>query len=118
MRRCFTPMAQEAMCNGIYSRRSSPVCSRRYCGYWRECELIKNYISFGNQTVILIATAPNGAKCQEWEGEDRERTPNGLVRIWGEPHMPMGECRGTGSTDKRLDATIGRFDCRKPCEAT
>ena len=33
------PMAQEAMRDGIYPpRRSSPVCSRRYCGYWRECE--------------------------------------------------------------------------------
>ena len=33
------PMVQEAMRDGIYPpRRSSPVCSRRYCGYWRECE--------------------------------------------------------------------------------
>jgi hypothetical protein len=33
------PMAQEAMRDGIYlPRRGSPVCSRRYCGYWRECE--------------------------------------------------------------------------------
>ncbi|MGA3257589.1 MAG: PD-(D/E)XK nuclease family protein [Bryobacteraceae bacterium] len=33
------PMAQEAMRDGIYvPRRSSPFCSRRYCGYWRECE--------------------------------------------------------------------------------
>jgi len=33
------PMVQEAMRDGIYPpRRRSPVCSRRYCGYWRECE--------------------------------------------------------------------------------
>jgi hypothetical protein len=33
------PMVQEAMRDGIYTpRRSSPLCSRRYCGYWRECE--------------------------------------------------------------------------------
>jgi putative RecB family exonuclease len=31
------PMVQEAMRDRIYPpRRSSPVCSRRYCGYWRE----------------------------------------------------------------------------------
>jgi len=33
------PMAQEAMRDGIYPpRRGSHLCSRRYCGYWRECE--------------------------------------------------------------------------------
>ncbi len=33
------PMAQEAMRDGTYvPRRNSPLCSRRYCGYWRECE--------------------------------------------------------------------------------
>jgi putative RecB family exonuclease len=33
------PMMQEAMRDGIYPpRRGSPVCFRRYCGYWRECE--------------------------------------------------------------------------------
>ena len=33
------PMVQEAMRDGIYPpRRSSRVCCRRYCGYWRECE--------------------------------------------------------------------------------
>lgn len=33
------PMAQEAMREGIYlPRRGSPLCSRRYCGFWRECE--------------------------------------------------------------------------------
>jgi len=33
------PMVQGAMRDGIYPpRRGSPVCSRRYCGYWRECE--------------------------------------------------------------------------------
>ena len=33
------PMVQEAMRDGIYPpRRGSQVCSRRYCGYWRECE--------------------------------------------------------------------------------
>ena len=33
------PMLQEDMRDGIYPpRRSSPVCSRRYCGCWRECE--------------------------------------------------------------------------------
>jgi hypothetical protein len=33
------PMVQEAMRDGIYPpRRASPLCSRRYCGYWRECE--------------------------------------------------------------------------------
>jgi hypothetical protein len=34
------PMVQEAMRDGIYTpRRGSPLCSRGYCGYWRECEL-------------------------------------------------------------------------------
>ena len=33
------PMVQEAMRDGIYTpRRARPLCSRRYCGYWRECE--------------------------------------------------------------------------------
>jgi hypothetical protein len=33
------PMVQEGMRDGIYTpRRGSPLCSRRYCGYWRECE--------------------------------------------------------------------------------
>jgi putative RecB family exonuclease len=33
------PMVQEAMRDGIYPpRRGSHLCSRRYCGYWRECE--------------------------------------------------------------------------------
>jgi len=33
------PMVQESIQDGIYlPHRSSPLCSRRYCGYWRECE--------------------------------------------------------------------------------
>jgi len=33
------PMVQESIRDGIYPpHRSSPMCSRRYCGYWRECE--------------------------------------------------------------------------------
>ena len=33
------PMVQESIRDGIYPpQRSSPLCSRRYCGYWRECE--------------------------------------------------------------------------------
>jgi hypothetical protein len=33
------PMVQEDMRDGIYPpRRGSHLCSRRYCGYWRECE--------------------------------------------------------------------------------
>ena len=33
------PMVQESIQDGIYPpRRSSPMCSRRYCGYWRQCE--------------------------------------------------------------------------------
>jgi hypothetical protein len=41
-RRCaeaLYPMAQEAMRDGIYTPRSgSPLCSRRYCVYGRECD--------------------------------------------------------------------------------
>jgi RecB family exonuclease len=33
------PMVQESIRDGIYPpHRSSPMSSRRYCGYWRECE--------------------------------------------------------------------------------
>jgi CRISPR/Cas system-associated exonuclease Cas4 (RecB family) len=33
------PMVQESIRDGIYPpHRSSPLCSRRHCGYWRECE--------------------------------------------------------------------------------
>jgi CRISPR/Cas system-associated exonuclease Cas4 (RecB family) len=33
------PMVQESIRDGIYPpHRSSPMCSRRYCGYWHECE--------------------------------------------------------------------------------
>jgi RecB family exonuclease len=33
------PMVQESIRDGIYPpHRSSPMCSRRCCGYWRECE--------------------------------------------------------------------------------
>jgi len=33
------PMVQESIQDGIYPpHRSSPMCSRRYCGYWRKCE--------------------------------------------------------------------------------
>jgi hypothetical protein len=33
------PMVQESIRDGIYpAHRSSPMCSRRYCGYWRACE--------------------------------------------------------------------------------
>jgi CRISPR/Cas system-associated exonuclease Cas4 (RecB family) len=33
------PMVQEFIRDGIYPpHRSNPMCSRRYCGYWRECE--------------------------------------------------------------------------------
>lgn len=33
------PMVQESIRDGIYPpHRSGPMCSRRYCGYWRECE--------------------------------------------------------------------------------
>jgi hypothetical protein len=33
------PMVQESIQDGIYApHRSGPMCSRRYCGYWRECE--------------------------------------------------------------------------------
>jgi hypothetical protein len=41
-RRCaeaLYPMVQEAMRDGIYTpRRGSPLCSRGYCVYWRECD--------------------------------------------------------------------------------
>ena len=33
------PMVRESIRDGIYPpHRGSPMCSRRYCGYWRECE--------------------------------------------------------------------------------
>ena len=33
------PMVQDGIRDGIYTpRRGSSFCSRRYCGYWRECE--------------------------------------------------------------------------------
>lgn len=33
------PMVQDSICDGVYlPRRNSTLCSRRYCGYWRECE--------------------------------------------------------------------------------
>ena len=33
------PMVQESIRDGIYPpHRSGSMCSRRYCGYWRECE--------------------------------------------------------------------------------
>lgn len=33
------PMVQESIRDGIYPpHRSSPLCSRKHCGYWRECE--------------------------------------------------------------------------------
>jgi len=33
------PMVQDSIRDGIYPpHRSSPLCSRRHCGYWRECE--------------------------------------------------------------------------------
>lgn len=33
------PMVKESIRDGIYPpHRNSPMCSRRYCGYWRECE--------------------------------------------------------------------------------
>ena len=33
------PMVQESIRDGIYPpHRGCPMCSRRYCGYWRECE--------------------------------------------------------------------------------
>jgi len=33
------PMVQESIRDGIYPpHRSRPMCSRRYCGYWLECE--------------------------------------------------------------------------------
>lgn len=33
------PMVQDSIRDGVYvPHRNSPLCSRRYCGYWRECE--------------------------------------------------------------------------------
>lgn len=33
------PMVQDSIRDGVYlPRRNSTLCSRRYCGYWRECE--------------------------------------------------------------------------------
>jgi RecB family exonuclease len=33
------PMVQDSIRDGIYPpHRSNPMCFRRYCGYWRECE--------------------------------------------------------------------------------
>jgi CRISPR/Cas system-associated exonuclease Cas4 (RecB family) len=33
------PMVQDSIRDGVYPpHRGSPLCSRRYCGYWRECE--------------------------------------------------------------------------------
>src|SRR5271165_5160132 len=33
------PMVQESIRDGIYPpHRGCPMCSRRHCGYWRECE--------------------------------------------------------------------------------
>ncbi len=33
------PMVQDSIRDGIYPpHRSGPLCSRRHCGYWRECE--------------------------------------------------------------------------------
>jgi hypothetical protein len=33
------PMVQESIRDGIYPpHRSSPLCSRKHCGYWRQCE--------------------------------------------------------------------------------
>ena len=33
------PMVQDSIRNGVYPpHRGSPLCSRRHCGYWRECE--------------------------------------------------------------------------------
>ena len=33
------PMVQESVRDGIFlPRRNSPLCSRRYCGFWRTCE--------------------------------------------------------------------------------
>jgi hypothetical protein len=32
-------MVQDSIRDGVYlPRRNSPLCSRRYCRYWRECE--------------------------------------------------------------------------------
>jgi hypothetical protein len=33
------PMVQDSIRDGVYPpHRGSPLCSRRHCGYWRECE--------------------------------------------------------------------------------
>jgi RecB family exonuclease len=33
------PMVQDSIRDGLYPpHRGSPLCSRRHCGYWRECE--------------------------------------------------------------------------------
>ena len=33
------PMVRDSIRDGVYlPRRNSALCSRRYCGYWRECE--------------------------------------------------------------------------------
>ena len=33
------PMVQDSIREGIFlPRRSSSLCSRRYCGYWTDCE--------------------------------------------------------------------------------
>jgi hypothetical protein len=33
------PMVQDSIRDGIYPpHRSSPLCSRRYCGFWRHCQ--------------------------------------------------------------------------------
>ena len=33
------PMVQDSIRDGIYPpHRSSPLCSSKHCGYWRECE--------------------------------------------------------------------------------
>jgi RecB family exonuclease len=33
------PMVQDSIRDGIYPpHRSNPLCSRKHCGYWRECE--------------------------------------------------------------------------------
>ncbi|MBI4480216.1 MAG: PD-(D/E)XK nuclease family protein [Acidobacteria bacterium] len=33
------PMVQDSIRDGLYPpHRNSPLCSRRHCGYWRECE--------------------------------------------------------------------------------
>jgi hypothetical protein len=33
------PMVQDSIRDAVYlPHRGSPLCSRRHCGYWRECE--------------------------------------------------------------------------------